>query len=197
MRIASLTGTSSLVVDHLFREQRQHKNSLDMGIAVVYLKYNDPEQTLNTILGSLLQQLAQSQQALPTSLRHLYEGYSDPNNPPTLEDISKATQTIIGAYEEVFFVIDALDECSDEIRWGLMDKLRDFGSTIHLLVTSRFQHSIDEELEDFARLEIKANRTDIELFIDQQIQKNRSLRRVIENKPSLREDMKRGVVQNC
>lgn len=187
----------SIVVDHLLRERAQRKDSLSMGIAVVYLKYNDPEQTLNNVLGSLLKQLAQEYESIPETLQELYDGYNDPNTLPSLDEISAAILSLIETYEEVFFVLDALDECSDEIRWGLIEKLREFYPEVHLLITSRFRDTIDEELEDFKRFEIKANRADIELFIDQQIQKNKNLRRIVEKKPALRGDIKEEVVKTA
>jgi len=60
---------------------------------------------------------------------------------------------------------------------------------------SRFLGDISEELKDFKRLEIKAQKEDIELFIDGQIQKNQTLRRVMEKSPSIRGDVKEAVLR--
>jgi hypothetical protein len=49
----------------------------------------------------------------------------------------------------------------------------------------------------FEHDEIKANRADIELFIDAQIRKNRHLRKIVERSPSLRNDMKDAIVQTA
>ena len=100
-------------------------------------------------------------------------------------------------YTEVFFIIDGLDECPEEVRWGLVERLQGFQSNVQLMITSRYLDSIAEELEGFARFEIKANKDDIELFIDHQIRKNRNLRRIVEKSPSLRQDMKVAVVKTA
>lgn len=104
---------------------------------------------------------------------------------------------MVATYTEVFLVIDALDECSDELRWGLMEKLRECQPQVRLMITSRFLESIDEELEDFERLEIKANKADLELFIDHHIQKNKNLGRVVEKSPGMRVDIKEAVVKTA
>ena len=49
-------------------------------------------------------------------------------------------------YERVYIILDALDECSDEMRSALIEKLQELGSQIHLLMTSRFLESINDEL---------------------------------------------------
>lgn len=141
---------SSIVAEHLFHEQRKNPES-NTGVALLYLKYNDPEQTSENILGSLSHQLAQGQQ-LPTIVQQIYQSYKDSGKKMTLEDISEVNQVLIDAHEEVFIIIDALDECDEDTRWGLIEKLLSFGPKIRLLITSRFQDSINAELEDFKRL---------------------------------------------
>ena len=84
------------------------------------------------------------------------------------------------SYQKVYFIIGALDECTEEVRWGLVEQLRRFQDVVQILVTSRFLGSIQEELEDFVQLEKKANRSDIELFIDRQIRKNKNLRKAVQ-----------------
>lgn len=94
-------------------------------------------------------------------------------------------------------VVDALDECSDQIRWGLVETLRKLEPNVRLMITSRPLESISQELVDFERLEIKANRADIELFVDQQIRSNVNLRRIIQRSPGLRHDIKAAVRRNA
>ena len=65
------------------------------------------------------------------------------------------------------------------------------------MITSRFLDSIKEELEDFAQLTIKAHRSDIELFIDHQIQKNENLRKVVQRSSTMRADIKQRVIETA
>lgn len=193
--LSQLTSYSSIVVEYLRRERAQKQPSENIGIAVLYLRYNDPEQTLENLLTSLLKQLAQEQDTIPSLLQELLEQHRDHSMAPSLEDITNGLTSSIETYAEVFFIVDALDECADEVRWELLENLRLCQSKVHLLITSRLLDSIGQELEDFERLEIKANKADLELFIDHRIQKNKNLRRVVEKSPRMRTDTKDAVVK--
>lgn len=192
--LLQLTPYSSIVVDYLRRERAQRQLSEKIGIAVLYLRYNDPEQTLENLLASLLKQLAQEQDTVPPLLQGLFEQHRDHNMAPSLEDITTVLTSLIETYTEVFFIVDALDECVDEVRWELLEKLR-LCKKAHLMITSRLLDSIGQELEDFERLEIKANKADLELFIDHRIQKNKNLRKVVEKSSRMRTDIKDAVVR--
>lgn len=194
----TLTFWRSIVANHLFLERQGDKEaSHRTAIAIIYLKYNDPEQTLNTILGSILKQFLQDCESIPDILHDMYKGNSDPNSTPSFAQISTALSSLAKSYyEEVFLVVDALDECSDEIRWRLIEVLEKLQNT-RLIITSRFFDVIEEDLHNFERFEIKAHRADIELFINRQIEKNKNLRRMVEKAPKIREDIMEGVVQTA
>ncbi|KAI9859761.1 MAG: hypothetical protein M1813_006478 [Trichoglossum hirsutum] len=193
---AGKTVLTSIIVNHLRRERAEH-SKCSIGIAVIYLKYNDPEQTLDNLLGSLLRQLVQESEAIPPALLELYEHHRDRNTSPSPDEISETLSSAIENFGEVFFVVDGLDECSDDLRWELVEQLQRFQPKLHLLITSRYLDSIDEELQGFERFEVTANRADIELFIDHQILKNRNLRKIVGKSSSLRTDIKDAVVKTA
>ena len=192
-----LTIFRSIAVDHLHRQRLQDSANGKIGVAVIYLKYNDPEQTLEAILGSLLRQLAQDHSSMPWVLNDLYETHREQNTAPSLAEISEALSSLVEEYSKVYLVIDALDECSDEIRWDLVEKLRGLPPETYLMITSRFLDSIDKDLEDFERIEIKANKADLELFVDHHIERNKNLHRVVERSTALRVDIKYAVVRTA
>lgn len=104
---------------------------------------------------------------------------------------------MIKSCSETFILVDGLDECGEEIRWDLIEQLGQFHDTVHIIITSRYLDSIREELEAFEEFEIKAHRSDIELYIDRQIHKNRNLRRIVQRNPRMRTDVKEGVVKTA
>jgi len=79
----------------------------------------------------------------------------------------------------------------------LLDQLREFEDIVHIMITSRILESIEEELGDFEKMEIKAHRSDIELSVDRQIRKNKNLRRIIQKSPALRDDIKEEIVKTA
>jgi len=161
---------------------------------MMYLKYNDNQQTFENILGSFVAQLAQDYAPLPSTVRDLWDRHRAFGTSPTTDDLSTALYEISRLYERVYIVVDALDECSDEIRWAMMEKLQEIEPQVQLLVTSRFLESIDDELQGFERLEIKANKADLELFVDQHIRKNKNLQRIVQKSPIMSDDIKNAVV---
>ncbi|KAL8861144.1 MAG: hypothetical protein Q9178_002360 [Gyalolechia marmorata] len=130
---------------------------------------------------------------IPSDLVSLFERHRDRNTSPTIDEISQALSTVIDTQKEVFCIIDALGECNEDLRWALIEKLETLGPKLRVLITSRYLDSIAEELEGYRRFEIRANKADIELFIDYQIRRNRNLRKIVEKSPSLRDDIKQGV----
>jgi len=163
----------------------------------MYLKYNEPEQTIDNIFATFIKLLAQESDSMPPALVELYEYHQDRNTSSTVDEMLDTLSSIFENYTKVYCVIDALDECSEELRWDLLEKLDHFQPKLHLLITSRFLDSIAEELSSFERFEIKANKADIELFIDNQIRKNRNLRKHVEKSSTLRGDIKTSVVRTA
>lgn len=182
----------SIIINHL-RQGRPEESKGLVGITFIYFKYNETDQTFDNILSSLLKQLLQDSEGIPPDILSLYERHRDRKTSPKIDEISQALSTMIQSHEEVFCMIDALDECDEDLRWELVDKLETLGPKLRVQVTSRYVDSIAEELEVYQRFEIKANKADIELFIEHQIRRNRNLRKIVEKSPSLRDDIKKGV----
>jgi hypothetical protein len=176
---------------------RKEIRTKEVGLAIVYLKYNDPQQSVRSVLGSILVQLVQGLDSVPASLQQLYDKHQVQKSSASLGELVDQLQITCSLFQRIFLIIDALDECTDEMRWDLMDHLRSLGGHLHLLVMSRFLDTIDKELEDFDRLEIKANKADLEIFIDHHIQKNKNLRQIMTKSPIMKEDIKFAVVKTA
>ncbi|KAL8991865.1 MAG: hypothetical protein Q9169_007581 [Polycauliona sp. 2 TL-2023] len=186
------------LTDPAFKAWKDNRNRPEeskgsIGIAFIYFKYNESDQTFDNVLSSLLQQLLQDSGDIAPDLLSLYERHRDRNTSPTTDELSHALSTMVESHNQVFCVIDALDECSENLRWELIEQLEALGPKLRVLITSRYLDGIAEELESYQRFEIRANKADIELFIEHQIRRNRNLRKIVHRSPSLREDIKEGV----
>ncbi|KAL3471355.1 hypothetical protein BJX99DRAFT_263375 [Aspergillus californicus] len=193
---AGKTVITSIIVEDLRKQARQNNN---IGVAFMYLKYNQPDQTFGNVIGSLLQQLlAPSGVPVSESLRKTFEGSRGPTAGDTvaLNDLLGEMKHGMQYYQQVFIIVDALDECSDQFRWQLVEFLQ--GLNCHLIVTSRIPDHMDEELGDFKRVEIRANKADIELYIDNEINKDkRRLLKFMTRRPSLRQEIKIAVAMTA
>lgn len=148
-------------------------------------------------MGSLFKQLISEVEDVPQACLRLFESHGHANIPVSDNVITRLGASLCKSFTDLYFVLDGLDECSDEVRWGLMERLRDMLPHVRLLVTSRYRDDIKEELYDFIPAEIHADKADVEIFIDDQIQKNRHLSRKVDQSPRLRADIKEAVVRTA
>ncbi len=186
----------SIIVEELRKQARQQSN---FGVAFMYLKYNQPSQTFENVIGSLLRQLlAPDDVPIPKSLQKEFEASRAPTAGDTiaLKGLLQEMKDIMQFYRQVFIVVDAIDECRDQFRWQLVDVLQRLDC--HLVVTSRLPENTDERMDNFKRVEIKANRQDIESYIDEEIEEDhRGLLKFVTRRPSLRQEIKIAVVNTA
>nr|POF21844.1 isoform 3 of ankyrin-3 [Quercus suber] len=146
----------------------------------------------------LIVHLAEAEKSGTTGIAVVYLKYNDSTQ--TLEHILGAIlrqlqEELKPTFQNVYVLVDALDECNEELRWGILDSLHSVAPQIHLLLTSRPLDSINAELEGFVQLPVKANRADLDLFIDQHIEKNRHLKCMCEKSPALQADIMESVAR--
>jgi ABC-type antimicrobial peptide transport system ATPase subunit len=117
-------------------------------------------------------------------------------NEAPLQSLMEVVQTEISTFNRVFIVIDALDECEEQVRGGICDllsKLND-GKNVSCLITSRNLDTIAQEIGRHRRLEITAHSKDIETYIRQRISQSNSLGRHIKRQPSLVDEIISNVI---
>ncbi|KAI1754879.1 putative ankyrin repeat protein [Xylaria castorea] len=166
---AGKTILTSIVVENL---NAQCFDDGSTGIAYIYCDFRRQDKhEIDDLLANLLKQLAQSQSNLPASLKDLYHHRHKENwTRPTLEDISKALQSVIATYSRTFLVIDALDECQAangcraEFLLELFNLQRQYRADI--FATSRFIPEITDKFEGSISLEIRATPEDVKKYLD-------------------------------
>lgn len=114
-----------------------------------------------------------------------------------MAEVRETLSLLLEPYTVIYCIVDALNECSEETRWELLESLDSLQPKFRILITSRFLDSIAEEMEQYDRFEIEANKGDIELFIDRHIKKNRNLRKLVDKSSCLRDDIKTSVVRTA
>lgn len=157
---------TSIVVEEL---TSRTNNNRDIGVAYVYCIFQrQNEQKADDLLASVLKQLAQGQYPLPENVKSLYDGYKDRQPRPSFDQISSTLQSVATSYSRIFIVIDALDECSDGCRAGLLSEIFKLQAKTgaNIFATSRSIPNISKEFEGSASLQIHANEGDIMTYID-------------------------------
>ena len=149
----------------------------DIGIAFVYFNYKKQDsQSVRTILGAIIKQLARQKACLPEELREFYRACFRNAERPSAEKLAKQLSQLISTFVRVYIVVDALDEFED--RKTFLQTVIGMGSdsgngSLKIFVTSRRERDIAAH---FAKcrtptLEIEATKvdTDIEAFVRAQV----------------------------
>src|SRR5277367_5167984 len=129
-------------------------------------------QTVDSLIRSLIVQFAASYGGIPATLAKLYQSCHDGKSQPSVQSLQSVLLIILEAFDDVYIVLDALDECAqrkDVLKWiKQMTSWRNSG--LHLLVTSRPEEDIAKLLRllDPDHINIKQDlvRRDIERYIN-------------------------------
>lgn len=163
------------MIDHL----RSAQNNEEPLVAFVYCNYGRrDEQTAESLLGTLLRQLAEQCTSIPEFVKTLYHSYNTisqntTRTRPSIEEIFKALLIVVGSQDRVILVVDALDECSDETCKTLLTKIRELqkNTEASFMATCRPIDALEREFAGDLRLEIRATTGDVENYLDNQLGK--------------------------
>ncbi|KAI4245553.1 MAG: hypothetical protein LQ352_006542, partial [Teloschistes flavicans] len=160
---------ASLAVDFL---RRLPRHDPPIGVAAVYCNFKDREQqSLENLLASVCVQLLQESSSLPGKLMDLYETHYSKGTRPGLQEILLVFEVAVNAVGLVYLVVDALDECMEEVRNELISKMKATPVNLQLLVTTRYIDSILSHFTASLQLEIRANNADLDSYIRSKIQR--------------------------
>jgi hypothetical protein len=146
----------------------------DVGLAYLFCNYKSQvNQSVHGLLSALLKQLVQSRIDIASPVTYLYNHHTKQKSRPSLDEIFTVLLTICSNHAGAYFVVDALDECSDQdgTRSQLLEKLRNLQAKtkVHLLFTSRFIPEIMEKFRSDPILEVRASEEDVKQFVAGQL----------------------------
>jgi len=177
----------------------EHKFLCDDSVAIACVYFNHKENfTPVDILGSLIKHLVQRRARVPEEIHHLYNRHLQRETRPTFTELSEQLKTESRKFSTVFIVLDALDECSEsqQTRAKVLSILREL-QTLRLIVTGR-PHILDmtQTFEEAVRLDIRARDSDIEKYIDGQIEMETNLKKYKQD-DNLRKTIKDTIVSKA
>ncbi|KAL9584805.1 MAG: hypothetical protein Q9203_004520 [Teloschistes exilis] len=173
---------ASVVIDHLSQTVVDENHAL----AFVYCNYKErAQQTQNSLISSLINQLIASTGDFPSDLGPLYHRHSLKGTKPSQSELLSLLTSIASRFEYLFLVIDALDEYDDSegIRDALIPTLYTAVPNACILVTSR--PYVKPQSSDVSRLYIRASDHDIRRYLRNQILRQPRLKRHTQADPSL------------
>jgi Cdc6-like AAA superfamily ATPase len=147
------TILSSTIIKHLVDTHP------DQPLLYFYFDFTDAgKQTLDNLIRSLISQLYHKCKDTQKLLDSLFSSCDNGRRQPTCELLCKVFLQMINQAQEIYIVLDALDECrtrKGSLSEGLLAWIRSLSDleqrNIHLLVTSRPEHDIEVVLRKRAQ----------------------------------------------
>ena len=168
-----IPGAGKTILTSIVVEELSTRIQGDCSIAIAYIYCNfkrQNKQSLEHLLASLLKQVAQGRRYLPANVKSLYDWCKAEKTQPSVDDISTVLRSVAAGYSRVFILIDALDEC--QVNNGCLANLLSHTSNlqskcrVNSCATSRFIPDITEKFERDVRLEIRANKQDVQKYVE-------------------------------
>lgn len=126
-----------MVINHLQGKCKTHR----MAVICIYLSHTDSKlHTRANLFGSLLKQFIQcnDRDPIPASLVNAYRRARKTSSAPKWQDLYKILQDQIETYDQVYLIVDALDECADRVRDDVeRDLFRLVSDKLRLMITTR------------------------------------------------------------
>jgi hypothetical protein len=165
-----MPGAGKTILTSVVVQTIRDSYACDPNVATAWL-YCDyrlkSEQTFNNLLGSLVRQLCLNQMRLPSIVEELYKQNEGRSTRPSIADLDRSLGAAITSTSRVFVLVDALDECADNV-WQLLRKLFELQAkhNINLFATSREIPGIMEQFTGLPKVEIRASDQDIRAYLD-------------------------------
>lgn len=143
-----------------------------IGLGYIYCDYRDQkEQTVENILGAILVQLLKSLPEIPAAVLEIYEQRVRQSKPLDLDDATELLRTIYSQFSRVYICLDALDELQPIYLEGLLRRLCDVPSAIHIFLTGRphVQNIVQKSAKTDTGIIIEAHDKDIQRFVEHEI----------------------------
>ncbi|KAF1937062.1 hypothetical protein EJ02DRAFT_357676 [Clathrospora elynae] len=166
---AGKTMMAATVVNYI--ENNVLNASASTNLAYIFCDYkSEEEQSVDQLLGCLLQQLIQSNHELAGPLIALHEAHAERKSFPSADEIAGILQAVISKHTDVYIVVDAIDECPQKNRkrrrlLSALQNLQVKTDVLHLLVTSRLSPDVAEAFKDAPTIEVEAHTDDVRRYV--------------------------------
>ena len=116
---------------------------------------------------------------MPKVLVNLYDHCGNGHQEPTLDDLQNTLQAMLVGFSSTFIILDALDECTEReklLNWVesvIPENLeKDINLGLHLLVTSRPEHDIEDKFKSYTYLDLveDSENHDLVTYLDYKLQ---------------------------
>lgn len=166
---------SSNTLEHLTRLYGMDDRT---GIAYMYCRHDAPrdERSASSMVALFIKQLIWKTGALPHVVRDFCREYIRDARKPSLEKYVKILLDVSETFDQVFLVIDGLDECDEDDRQSVIQACQTFlsvSTSYRIFITSRREDDIEREFRrrKVPTIQIAAQNTnaDIKAFVESEV----------------------------
>ncbi|QGA21503.1 hypothetical protein EYB26_009214 [Talaromyces marneffei] len=201
--IYGIAGCGKTILTSTIVEDLLKSTELDMSLAVAYFYFKGDDKdkrTLSGMLRSLLKQLFNHGKRTSDVLPEIF---GNGNQQPSSEQLLSSLGNISREFNDVFFVLDALDECEElETIFDVLEEMEKWTeSKVHLVFTSRETKDIKEFVDglemnkSMIRLSAALVKQDIRMYIRDRLRTDRNLKRW-RSHPKVQEEIEDSLVEN-
>jgi hypothetical protein len=177
-------------------------SSSSTGVAFFFCEYKDirTQQPLN-VLTTIASQLARQNQDAYGVLEDYYNEIQPSEGiptSPTMWGMTDVLERMMQCFGSIYIVVDGVDECDDhaaDVATALMT-IAERGTNISLCILSRDEQEIRQVLgESFVHLDIRAQGTDVRLFVAAELESRIRKRQLRLSNMALKDEILRALVE--
>ncbi|RSL87145.1 hypothetical protein CDV31_016307 [Fusarium ambrosium] len=162
----------------------------NVAIAYAYCDYQDRNTLSETsIWSSIIRQLVESCQQIPTEVTAFRDKYLEKRSLPTNEERILLVKALSRLFQKTYILIDALDECPEDNREAFISLAEQVKSSVHLLITSRSNLDLTMSFKNLSRINVFAHSSDVEAYLNSKMSAKMRMRSFIAKDPTLRDDV--------
>ncbi|KAI0144490.1 ankyrin repeat-containing domain protein [Xylariaceae sp. FL1272] len=164
---------------------------------------NKDTHSARNMMSSLVSQLARQNEESFQLLESYYDELVSQQSlatEPSLQKLSTVFECMCKSFDEVFVVIDGLDECDTNESVDTLSRIsrRNESHSMNMLFLSRDEVQIHDLLNlNFAHIEIEANTDDIQLYVLSELESRTASRRIRIGNPELKAEITQKLVHNA
>lgn len=198
-------GKSVLAASIIEHVKAHCRRKSETAVAYFYFDFADMEkQKCGNMVRSLITQLCPPNGEVPQALMWLYSSCAYGKTQPNSESLLSLLCKMIQQYQEVFIILDALDECGEGEK--LLQVIENIAGWeldgLHILLTSRKEYHIEKWMKTICkehnriRVQGEEVKKDISTYVSSEIRTNRNLKQW-EKYPRLHEEIEERVTENA
>ena len=205
-----IPGCGKTILSSTIVEDLDRATSHTQPLLYFYFDFSDSgKQSLDSMVRSLTSQLYHKRKDTQKLLDSLFSSYGDGCRQPTADSLCTGLLDMIQQVDEVWIVLDALDECHSRkgtrteglILW-MEDLLHSKLRNVHLLATSRQEEDIESSLSKWARtkdmMHIQSDLVtdDIRAYVRTRVKEDDGLRRW-RSQPDIQEEIETRLMEKA